>query len=214
MLGGEIANPLTTNACAEVGELILRVLLERYRPERGGMYFFRTADLAVPSDEFLAAGGFDASFDTAEDREFCDRWLQRGGALIRVPPAAVSHASPLALRGFLHRHYRYGRGAYRFHRLRRHRGSGRFGPSSSGTTSSSSRLPRLPPARRPQGRAGGPVAGMQSVRVRRRAPEPAQGPDAGRRRGVSARPLSVGIIGCGYAAGCTWRPFARSRRLG
>ena len=46
--------------------------------------------------------------------------------MIRVPLATVAHASPLDFRGFLYRHYRYGRGAYRFHRLRRHRGSGRF----------------------------------------------------------------------------------------
>ena len=126
MLGGDIENPCGDNVRAEVGELILNVLLERYQPEPGGVYFFRTANLAVRSDEFRASGGFDTSFETAEDREFCDRWLYRSGTMIRMPTATVSHASPLTWRGFLYRHYRYGRGAYRFHRLRRHRGSGRF----------------------------------------------------------------------------------------
>lgn len=126
LLGGDITNPLQDNVCAEVGELILRVLLERYRPEPGGLYFFRSANLAVSRDEFRASGGFDPRFETAEDREFCDRWLYGGRALSRVQPAAVAHASPLDFRGFLYRHYRYGRGAHRFHRLRRRRGSGRF----------------------------------------------------------------------------------------
>jgi glycosyltransferase involved in cell wall biosynthesis len=126
LLGGDLANPFTDNVYAEVGELILDVLLACYRPEPGGVYFFRTANLAVRADEFRASGGFDPTFETAEDREFCDRWLDRGGQLLRVPPAAATHVSPLDLRGFVLRHFRYGRGAYRFHRLRRHRGSGRF----------------------------------------------------------------------------------------
>jgi glycosyltransferase involved in cell wall biosynthesis len=126
LVGGAIGNPYTDNVYAEVGELILRVLLERYRPEPGGIYFFRAANLAVRRDEFCQTGGFDPSFDTAEDREFCDRWLHGGGVMIQAPSALVLHASPLDLRGFLHRHYRYGRGAYRFHRVRRQRGSGRF----------------------------------------------------------------------------------------
>jgi GT2 family glycosyltransferase len=126
LLGGDIANPFADNVYAEVGELILNVLLDSYRPEPGGVYFFRTANLAVRADEFRACGGFDPTFETAEDREFCDRWLDGGGSLVRVPPAAATHFSPLDLRGFIHRHYRYGRGAYRFHRLRRNRGSGRF----------------------------------------------------------------------------------------
>lgn len=126
LLGGDIVNPFADNVCAEVGELILKVVLDRYRPEPGGIFFFRTANLALRRDEFDASGGFDSSFETAEDREFCDRWLHRGGELIRVPPATVAHASPLGFRGFLLRHYRYGRGAYRFHRLRRSRGSGRL----------------------------------------------------------------------------------------
>jgi len=126
LCGGDVANPLTDNIYVEVSELILRVLLERYRPEPGGFYFFRTANLALRRDEFSATGGFDPSFETAEDREFCDRWLHRGGVLLRVSAATVWHANPLGFRGFLHRHYRYGRGAYRFHRVRRQRGSGRF----------------------------------------------------------------------------------------
>ncbi len=126
LLGGDVSNPFEDNVYTEVGELILQVLLDRYQPERGGVYFFRTANLAVRGDEFRASGGFDPTFETAEDREFCDRWLDRGGRMIRVPPALVAHMSPLDLRSFLRRHYRYGRGAYRFHRLRRQRASGRF----------------------------------------------------------------------------------------
>jgi GT2 family glycosyltransferase len=68
----------------------------------------------------------DPSFATAEDREFCDRWIHRGGEMVRVPAAAVLHDNPLDFSTFLRRHHRYGRGAYRFHRLRRDRGSGRF----------------------------------------------------------------------------------------
>ena len=69
LLGGDLANPFTDNVYAEVGELILRVLLACYRPEPGGVYFFRTANLAVRADEFRACGGFDPMFETAEDRE-------------------------------------------------------------------------------------------------------------------------------------------------
>ena len=126
LLGGAIANPLTDNVYTELAEIILKVLLERYHPERGGVYFFRTANLAVRRDEFLTSGGFDPSFATSEDREFCDRWIHQGGTMVQARSAVVLHDNPLGLWTFLRRHYRYGRGAYRFHRLRRDRGSGRF----------------------------------------------------------------------------------------
>jgi hypothetical protein len=45
-----------------------------------------------------------------------------------VPAALVAHSSELTFRLFVVRHFRYGRGAYRFHRLRRERGSGRLHP--------------------------------------------------------------------------------------
>ncbi len=124
LLGGTITNPHPENVNAEVAEMILAVLLGHYRPEPGGDYFFRSTNLAVNAGEFRAAGGFDPAFGTAEDRELCDRWLQRGGSLVPVPAAVVAHASELTFRLFVLRHFRYGRGAYRFHRLRRKRGSG------------------------------------------------------------------------------------------
>jgi GT2 family glycosyltransferase len=123
-----ITNPHPENVNAEVAEMILEVLLGHYRPEPGGDYFFRSMNLAVGADELRAAGGFDPAFGTAEDRELCDRWLQRGGSLVRVPAALVAHSSELTFRLFVVRHFRYGRGAYRFHRLRRERGSGRLHP--------------------------------------------------------------------------------------
>ena len=102
------------------------MLLERFHPERGGVYFFRSANLAIRRDDFRASGGFDPSFTTSEDREFCDRFIHRGGAMVPVPAATVLHDNRVDFRSFLGRHFRYGRGAYRFHRLRRDRGSGRF----------------------------------------------------------------------------------------
>jgi GT2 family glycosyltransferase len=127
LFGGEIVNPCPDNVHTEVGELILDVLRERFRPEPGSVYFFRSMNLALRADEFAACGGFDASLHTAEDRELSDRWLHRGGKLVAVPDARVVHARPLTFREFAHRHYEYGRGAFHFHRIRRARGSGRIG---------------------------------------------------------------------------------------
>ena len=124
VLGGWTLNPYPDRILPGVSDLILRVIREQYRPEPGGIYFFGGANLAVPAEEFRRAGGFDASFVTAEDREFCDRWLHHGGALVDVPEATVSHADNLTYGQFLLRYVNYGRGAYRFHRLRRLRGSG------------------------------------------------------------------------------------------
>lgn len=129
LIGGCIVNAASDNVFAEVGELILGVILEHYRPEPGGIYFFRAANLAVSAAEFRRAGGFDASFRTAEDRELCDRWLHAGGSLVHVPSARVAHLNRLSFHGFCRQHFLYGKGAFRFHRARRARGSGSWRPS-------------------------------------------------------------------------------------
>jgi glycosyltransferase involved in cell wall biosynthesis len=126
LLGGCIVNGAPENVFADVGELILGVILDYYRPEPGGIYFFRAANLAVSAAELRCGGGFDVGFRTAEDRELCDRWLHGGGSLVHVPSARVVHLNRLSFRGFCRQHFFYGKGAFHFHRLRRARGSGQF----------------------------------------------------------------------------------------
>lgn len=86
-----------------------------------------TENLALPADRFRAIGGFDESFELAggEDRDFCDRWLQRGWALDYAEAARVFRVPQPGLGPFLGRHFRYGRGAYRFSQLRSRRGGAR-----------------------------------------------------------------------------------------
>src|SRR5262249_14988623 len=88
--------------------------------------FFASNNLALPADLFGAVGGFDASFTTSEDRELCDRCLYHGYRMTYAPEAVVYHAHPLTLRSFWRQHFNYGRGAFRFPRIRDRRGSGRF----------------------------------------------------------------------------------------
>lgn len=90
LLGGWTLNPDPGRLLPEISQLILRTMRLRYRPERGGIYFFGAANIAVRADEFHRIGGFDTSFTTAEDRELCDRWLHQGGMLTDVPGASVS----------------------------------------------------------------------------------------------------------------------------
>ncbi len=69
---------------------------------------------------FLDFGGFDAAFNraSAEDREFCDRWVQGGRRLIYVPDAVVRHAHKLSLYTYARQHFIYGRGALHFRQAR------------------------------------------------------------------------------------------------
>jgi hypothetical protein len=67
--------------------------------------------------------GFDSSYRTAEDRDFCSRWAESGRRLAFEPAAVVEHHNALGLLGFVCLHFAYGRGAYRFHRDRRERGA-------------------------------------------------------------------------------------------
>lgn len=124
LLGGQVVNSLTTNPYAAASQLILEIVYEQSNHGPEGTQFLTTNNLAVPAAQFHRLGGFDSRFRTAEDREFCDRWLAEGLPIAFVPKALVQHAHNLTLRGFCRQLFNYGRGASDFHALRRERRSG------------------------------------------------------------------------------------------
>ncbi len=120
-VGGHTLNGLADNVYAEAAQLVIDVgYAQNSAPERR---WFTTNNLVVPADGFRELGGFDASYRTAEDRDFCARWLESGRRLAYEPTALVEHRHSMNLAEFAAMHFRYGRGAYRFHRDRRRRGA-------------------------------------------------------------------------------------------
>jgi GT2 family glycosyltransferase len=114
-LGGQTLNAVPANPYSEASERVVGFAYAYYNADPDHARFFAANNLAVPAEEFHQVGGFDESFATAEDREFCDRWLRLGRRLVYVPEALVRHGRPLDLPAFLRRHFGYGRGAFRFH---------------------------------------------------------------------------------------------------
>ncbi len=122
MVGGQTINALRHNLYAAASQLLVAYLYEYYTVA-GQPRFFTSNNVAIATDGFRALGGFDTGYPlaAAEDRDFCERWLERGGRMIHAPEAIVRHAHALTLRSFWRQHLRYGRGAYRFHARRAHR---------------------------------------------------------------------------------------------
>ncbi|HET9334749.1 MAG TPA: glycosyltransferase [Gemmatimonadota bacterium] len=131
-VGGRIENRETENMFSTSTDMLLRHMYAHFNTPADHSRFFTPNNLAFPLAEFRAAGGFIDSFVTGEDRELCDRWRMQGRRLLYAPEAVVGHHHPLGFRGFLHLHYRYGRGSFRFRREAARRGSeaARFEPAS------------------------------------------------------------------------------------
>jgi glycosyltransferase involved in cell wall biosynthesis len=129
IIGGRTINALAKNPYAATSQLILDVAYRHFnRAGLGEAQFLACNNLALAADRFGAIGGFDTSFTTSEDRELCDRWLRHGYKITYAPEAVVFHAHPLNLRRLWWQHFGYGRGAWRFHRLREWHGYARFRP--------------------------------------------------------------------------------------
>ncbi len=117
MLGGHTLNDLPDSVYSSVSQSIIDYLYAYYHtPLRAGR-FLTSNNLALPRARFVELGGFDEGFPRAgaEDRELCERWLQRGWPMHYLPAARVRHAHQLDLVGFLSQHFKYGRGNWRFH---------------------------------------------------------------------------------------------------
>ena len=122
MLGGKTINALVNNPYSTASQKLIDYLYEYYNPAKGKEAFFASNNIAMPTANFRALGGFDISFPlaAAEDRDFCDRW-NRAYPMLYVPEARVNHYHKLSLASFWRQHFGYGRGACCFHQLRSQR---------------------------------------------------------------------------------------------
>jgi GT2 family glycosyltransferase len=128
LIGGRTINALRSNPWSSTSQVVCDMAYNFYNTDPASPRFFASNNMAVPADRFRAIGGFlGGAFRVAsEDRELCDRWRHAGYALAYAPDAVVEHAHDLGLRSFCKQHFRYGRGAMRYHQIRARRGSGRF----------------------------------------------------------------------------------------
>jgi len=128
LIGGRTINALRSNLWSTTSQVVCDMAYNFYNADPESPRFFASNNMAVPADLFAAIGGFlGGTFRVAsEDRELCDRWRHVGHALAYAPDALVEHAHDLGLRSFCKQHFRYGRGAMRYHQIRAHRGSGGF----------------------------------------------------------------------------------------
>ena len=116
--GGVTLNGATDSTGAVASQVVVDALHAQFNRDAEAPRFFASQNLAVPKDEFAAAGGFDESFRYGEDREFCERWLQSGHGFVAAPSAIVDHMRTLSLSEFWRQHHGYGRGARAFARSR------------------------------------------------------------------------------------------------
>ncbi len=127
LIGGRTLNALTDNPYSATSQAIIEVVYEYFNTGDDAL-FFASNNFAVPSQRFHKVGGFDETFITSEDREFCDRWTHEGYRLRYAPEVLIYHAHPLTLRKLWRQHFGYGRGAFRFHCARRLRSGARTKP--------------------------------------------------------------------------------------
>lgn len=115
MVGGWTENGLPENLCSEASQLLVDYLYRVFR--RGeNLLLLTTNNLAVRREDMERIAGFDENYPlaAAEDRDLCDRWLEKGGRILLVPEARIFHFHRLTLRRFLRQHFNYGRGAWMF----------------------------------------------------------------------------------------------------
>lgn len=128
LVGGFVEDPAPTNAYVCAGQVITEAVHAFFNPPGVEPRFLPGLNFALARDLYLDIGGCDQRFGrlAAEDRDFIDRWRLAGRRLAFRPDARVRHEHRSSLRGFLRQYFNYGRGAWRYHRLRRQRGSGKM----------------------------------------------------------------------------------------
>ncbi len=130
IIGGRTINALDVNPYSSASQLMQDAVYAHFNRIPSDALTFASNNLAVPRGRFWEIGGFDVRFRIAaqEDRDFCERWRERGWPLRYQREAIVEHAHPLTLGSFLRQHFTYGRGAFTYHQSRRGRGGGPIRP--------------------------------------------------------------------------------------
>lgn len=112
MIGGLTLNHLESNVLSEASQTLVDYVYSYYNDAGANRTpLFTSNNMIVPAMTFRALGGFDESFRTAEDRELCRRWHERGLRIVFDPALIVLHAHSLSLLSLLRQHFSYGRGA-------------------------------------------------------------------------------------------------------
>jgi GT2 family glycosyltransferase len=123
-IGGRTINGYPNNLYSVTSQTIIDVAYAYYNPDPNQACFFASNNFTVAADLFHDLGGFDVTFMTSEDRDFCDRWHHHGFKMTYVPEVILYHFHELKFSTFWRQHFNYGRGAYRFHRAKAKRGTG------------------------------------------------------------------------------------------
>ncbi len=128
VVGGRVINQLENNPYSESSQLLIGYLYGYYNGRNGSPTFFTSNNFAVRAELFNGVGGFDPRLPraAAEDREFCDRWINLGHRMAYAPSAIVRHAHLLTFHRFWRQHFNYGRGAYFFREVRVRRGAAKI----------------------------------------------------------------------------------------
>ena len=108
--------------------MIVEVAYAYFLSRDSDLRFFSSNNMAVSAKLFHESGGFNSSFRTSEDRDFCSRWIRQGHPLVYTPKAIVHHYHHLTLTAFCRQHFNYGRGAYQFPRTQVRCGRSLFKP--------------------------------------------------------------------------------------
>lgn len=117
-IGGHTYNALTQNPYSTVSQLLVDFVYERFNLDPSRIRFFTSNNLATPAYQFHSIGGFNETFSLGgEDREFCDRLIDRGFHLFYQPSVRVYHYHKMTFRSFLRQHFKYGLGAFKFRRI-------------------------------------------------------------------------------------------------
>lgn len=125
--GGRTINLLHDNPCSEASQSLVDYVYRYYNDRSvSRTCFFASNNIAVAARMFAQTGGFDESFRTAEDRDFCRSWRARGWEFHYAPEVIMYHAHHLTLRTLQKQHFTYGRGALPYWRKASARGSTRI----------------------------------------------------------------------------------------